>query len=40
MCDTLGFNREAPSGEEVSLKNYAISARASLKIDLSPDNNR
>ena len=31
MCDTLGFNREAPSGEEVSLKNYAISARASPK---------
>jgi len=31
MCDTLGFNREALSGEEVSLKNYAISARASPK---------
>jgi len=31
MCDTPGFNREAPSGEEVSLKNYAISARASPK---------
>jgi len=34
MCDTLGFKREAPSGEEVSLKNYAISARA-LYIKIS-----
>ena len=28
----LGFSREASSGEELSLKNYAISARASPKI--------
>jgi len=31
MCDTLGFNREVPSGEEVSLINYEISARVSPK---------
>jgi len=37
MCDTLGFSREASSGEEVSLKNYAISARASPKKEPSKD---